>query len=180
MFCRNSFSMEENTRGSDIVVVACQTKQDCLKNIRALPCGASVVKCSMVGEAMSKKSLVLAVVFVILAMEICVGWRRYVEEEFSIGSCVCNSCHGSLCWEFIFDGRKHRGSDIVVVACQTKQDCLKNIRALPCGASVVKCSMVGEDMSKKSLVLAVVFVILAMEVCNGHSFSMEENREEVT
>jgi len=27
-----------------------------------------------------------------------VGWRSYVEEEFSIGSCVCNSCHGNLCW----------------------------------------------------------------------------------
>ncbi|ESW25237.1 hypothetical protein PHAVU_003G018900 [Phaseolus vulgaris] len=64
---------------------------------------------------MSKKSLVLAVVFVILAMEVCVGHSFSMEENTE-------------------------GSDIVVVACQTKQDCLKNIRALPCGASVVKCS----------------------------------------
>jgi len=36
--------MEPN-KGSDIVVVACQSKKDCLRNIRALPCSASVVKC---------------------------------------------------------------------------------------------------------------------------------------
>jgi len=40
MFVGNSF----NTKGV-IVVVACQSKKDCVKHISALPCSAKVVSC---------------------------------------------------------------------------------------------------------------------------------------
>jgi len=42
-----SVSTETKTQeGDNIVVVSCKTKQDCLRNIRALPCGPSIVSCS--------------------------------------------------------------------------------------------------------------------------------------
>ncbi|BAT98874.1 hypothetical protein VIGAN_10023200 [Vigna angularis var. angularis] len=41
----HSFSMETNRKDGVIVVCPCQTKKDCLRNIRSLPCGPSVVYC---------------------------------------------------------------------------------------------------------------------------------------
>ncbi|QCD89550.1 hypothetical protein DEO72_LG4g496 [Vigna unguiculata] len=37
--------MESVTKDDAIVVCPCQTKKDCLRNIRSLPCGPSVVTC---------------------------------------------------------------------------------------------------------------------------------------
>jgi len=44
MFVGYSFSKEPN-KGNDVVIAPCQSKKDCLRNIRFLPCNASVVKC---------------------------------------------------------------------------------------------------------------------------------------
>ncbi|CAJ1932662.1 unnamed protein product [Sphenostylis stenocarpa] len=62
---------------------------------------------------MSKNSAIVALLLVILAIEACYGHSFSREEK--------------------------KDQTIVVAPCKTKKDCFRNIRFLPCNASVVMC-----------------------------------------
>jgi len=92
---------------------------------------------------MSKKSFILALLFVIFAIEVYYGiyflfivW--FLNIIFFLYIPIIKTCNYFIGHSISMESVT-KDDAIVVCPCQTKKDCLRNIRSLPCGPSVVTC-----------------------------------------